>query len=252
MKDACKAIAKLKDSRDLRLPDKGMLDRWLHRQLESKGILHPGWNSRDDTEAKILDGETFARLTIPFTAAGFNNAKAEVETVDAGLVLGGNYRNMKQLTLAEAADLADVLDTDSHTDDCSAAHYVKLGPFPLYVPSEGKNRVSVYRRLGRQIVARVYVNGFPPAKDLVLRWVKPWQGMVAVEYIGDDPHFPARLRPYQRLMESRQGLALIPFQEGVELLTAYGVKWGDPVVSLTAPLQRRKLRIVIGHSFYVK
>lgn len=247
---ACAAVASLKDWLDRRLPDKNFVDRHLFRQLIASQDIATGWNSRADNEPKVLDGCVFAQIVIPFCDPYFGTSSA-TEKVDPFRVLAGAYYKSPLLTHQKAAELADILDSHAGGDQ-EAAHYVRLGPFDLYVASEGKNRVSVYRRIERKIFARVCQGTYPSPHELMLRHVKPWSNIAALEYIGTDPQIRKRPLPMQVLRHNQPNIVLLAYPESVELLEAYGVAWGKPISSPMAPIHVRKLRIKVGHTLYVR
>ena len=136
------------------------------------------------------------------------------------------------------------------------ARYIRILPFGVHVPIEGKNRVTLARQVGMKLRARVVDSHYPPANELQLRRVRPWPGIVVVEYAGGEQD--ARRRPFWSISISmgprllRRYAALVLFRETIELLEAYGVQWGDPVWNLTAPLVARMARIKIARSYYHK
>jgi len=249
MKSACCAIARLKDSLDLRLPDKDLLDVWLYQRMLSTGELHSGWNAREICEPKVISGTVFACAAVPFCTPYSESNRAEIEKANPFSVLGGKYLSYNQSDIKKLDELADTLDEESrkrkrNEPNLNPAIYAKLGKFDLFVPNEGKNRVDAYRRLHRNIVALVTETTFPEPETLLLHKIKPWSDIFALEYIGNN----------QKILKDchSERVRILIYPESLALMRAYGVKEGKAIFSIFAPIKIRKKRIKVAHSFYTK
>jgi hypothetical protein len=156
---ACSAIASLYDQLCQALPEFDRLDQYLLRRLFDQRILDTGWDARKTGEPKIINGEAFARIAVPFSDLSYAGA-GTLSYVDPHRVLAGTYYRPPQLSDADAAELANFLDDAATKGGDSSAQYIKLGPFGIYVAIEGKNRVTVYRNLRRKIHAKVCQTGY--------------------------------------------------------------------------------------------
>lgn len=246
-------VCALKDALDERLPDEGIIDRHIVRYMYRRRLLDSQWNAREPGKRVIVSGEPFAKAVLPFSApSSFRAKQAVARSVDPFRVLAGAYirRNAPQLTVEERQDLADSLDDHSRTNGNAVAQYVRLGPFNLYVATEGKNRVSIYRCLGRPIVAQVFDSPYPKPQDLRLVRLTPF-GATALQWCGGEHFAHWYAKPWQRIADSADPIALLPFSESLELLQAYGVSWSK--TSRPAPLAQlhaRMLRAFVARSYY--
>jgi hypothetical protein len=246
LEQACERIAKLKDWIDLRLIDNDVINKYLLNKSDFNGI-------RNVSDRAVVSGDVFASFVIPFCEPAFEWEHAVLEDqVNPFRVLAGRYLDgYPSLTCEGAAEKADGLDdaTRSGRYSQSRATCTKLGPFNLYVGAEGKNRVSLYRRLGRDMVEHVFVSDFPKPNELLLHKIKPWNDLVAVSYTGTNTQFCERIDLLARLGKNLN-IALLPYHESIELFKAYKVNWGKPIWALWSPIQARKIRLKISHSLY--
>jgi len=98
----------------------------------------------------------------------------------------------------------------------------KIGALPLYVATEGKNRVELFKKFRQKMAVRVSEQPYPEPCELALHKVLPW-GMHALSYQGD--------------------IRFLPFAEPViPILEAYGVTYGEEIWSLGALMQCYRLR----------
>ncbi len=239
---ASSKVLDLKNGLDLTpTPIKTALDRFLHKQ-----ICKNPYRRREVNEKKVVCGQFFAQTVLPFCNPFYSSRSATLRDVPSEQVLAGMYRNYSTKDSASATSIADIMDKCSENDGYEAAHYIQIGHFPIYVASEGKNRVSLYRHLNRPIKALVFQSEYPPAENLELIYFQPF-GIPALRYIGKDTEISSRLTCEQKLCDT----ALLPFGESVELLTAYGVKWGKAKASISAYIKSRKLKIETAHHFYI-
>lgn len=246
-------VCNLKDALDDRLPDEGVVDRQIIRYMYRHQLLDPQWNLREPGKRVIVSGEPFAQAVLPFSApSSFRAKQAVVRSVDPFRVLAGAYRRVSKLTVQAQQDLADSLDDHSRKNGNSVALYVRLGPFNLYVATEGKNRVSIYRNLNRPIVAQVFNSPYPQPQDLRLVRLTPFGG-TALRWCGGERSSRLYARPWQRIARAADPMALLPFSESVELLQAYGVPWSKTSeIAPLAPLHARMLRAFVARCYYVR
>lgn len=236
---------------DSDVPQKNYLDRWILNKLIAQGMLSPGWSERSQGQRKVINGKAFAQAALPFCDPHYSREAVSVTPVPSRAVLAGAYSNVPLLNPEAAAELADTLDSHSVQDDRESAHYVQLGAFPLYVASEGKHRVSLYRQLKRKIIARVHKSSYPTASELELVRLRPF-GIIGLRYLGTSSEIHDRICSWQSVKINQHQLAVLTFTESVEVLRAYGVPWGKPSLSLVAGLVRRQAELYVAHSFYIR
>jgi len=241
-------ILQLKERIDVDILPMDKLDAFLLSRMYSQGQLHPGWNSRSIGQKVITNGEAFVQAILPFSACWYEAKNSTFEYVDPFHVVAGAYYGVPTLSAAEGDKVADVLDAQAKNDESEGAHYVRIGEFSLYVASEGKNRVSLYRDLKRKIGARVFNSSYPPSHHLQLVRTLPFGG-VALRYIGNQQGFANRLQRWQAVS---MDLAAIPFSESVRLLEAYGVNWGRSQWLIGSPFIDRKVKLYICRRKYAR
>ncbi|UQB43088.1 hypothetical protein JX580_04190 [Thiomicrospira microaerophila] len=224
------------------------LDAFLLSRMYSQGQLHPGWNHRSRGQRVITDGKAFAQAILPFSACWYEAKNSAFEYVDPFHVVAGAYYGVPKLSSVEGDEVADVMDARAKKDESEGAHYVRIGEFSLYVASEGKNRVSLYRELNRKIGARVFNSTYPPSHHLQLVRTLPFGG-VALRYIGNQQGIANCLQSWQALS---MDLAAIPFLESVRLLETYGVKWGRSQWLIGSPFIDRKVKLYVCRRKYVR
>lgn len=120
---------------------------------------------------------TFLRAVLPFWEPDAHGSPT-VQYVDPGLVLGAPYQDwpapsdpsgvMNQLNAAAERW------TSGAEKGFNAAEYAQVGPMPLYVAHEGKNRVSLFAAHDRRITALVTPTTYPAARELTLHQLMPW------------------------------------------------------------------------------
>lgn len=224
------------------------LDEILLSRTFSTGKLLLGWNDRASGQKVVVRGDAFVKAILPFSSHFYDAEKAVFEYVSPHHVLAGAYYGVPKLSSDEGRSAADLLDSLSQTDHDETARYVKIGDFMLYVAIEGKNRVSLYRQLNREIGAKVFKSTYPPSDHLQLVKTQPF-GTIALRYIGESQDIADSVQGWQSLSEN---LAAIPFEESVRLLEAYGVKWGSSQWAFSAPLTDRKIKLSICRRKYIR
>lgn len=224
------------------------LDSYLLSRMYSQGQLHPGWNHRSLGQRVITNGDVFVQAILPFSACWYEAKDSVFGYVDPYRVVAGAYYRVPKLNSVEANKVADVLDARARNDEFDGAHYARIGEFSLYVASEGKNRVSLYRDLNRKIGARVFNSTYPPSHHLQLVRTLPFGG-VALRYIGNQQYFSNRIQSWQALS---MDFAAIPFLESVRLLEAYGVKWGRSRWLFGSQFIDRKVKLYVSRRKYVR
>ncbi len=126
---------------------------------------------------------TFAEAVFPYAnTSGFpppNEAPVgtlNLELLDPWLVIGGNekgHRRSPTETPEALYEALDALNEDQRSSHGNLARYVRLGPLPIFVAHEGKNRVPLFQDAGRHLAAWVGVRPFPDPKHLVLTRIWP-------------------------------------------------------------------------------
>ncbi|HET7930816.1 MAG TPA: hypothetical protein VFL63_05455 [Rhodanobacteraceae bacterium] len=145
----------------------------------------------------------------------------------------------------------DALDQQSMSDSYEVAQYVRVDPFNMYIAIEGKNRVSLFRKFKRSIVARVTMTSYPPAHELRLVKLRPC-GVNALLYTGGRLSVTKRLHAWQAIRVDGHLGAVLPFKESVAVLQEYGVRFAGNRISLLAAVRRRKALLTVANDYYVR
>ena len=216
-----------------------------------KNYIHPGWNGRNPNNHKVLDSTVFTKIALPFSYPFYTPKNSKPKLVPPEEVLGGKYYNLSlSLNDSEAINLMNMLDDLTTKNDPAAAHYIRIGKFGYYVPSEGKNRVSLYRKYNRKINALVSHSEYPSNTQLTLVKVRPF-GLTAIQYSGgkdlQDISFMGWL-----VISSNPLTVLLPYEESVQFFENYNVKYGKPMTWLKAPLIAKMAKIYATHHFYIR
>jgi hypothetical protein len=152
----------------------------------------------------------FIQYALPFADGGDGDGSpSEVTSVPANLVVGATWgHEWAALPVGAAArDLCQRLDDLAHTRaEPNWAILIQVGPLPLWYAWEGKNRVALYRALGRPLIAEVRRSAHPPGSDLIVR---PGDGISGVSR--------------KRLP---QGIVPLPVLGAADLLTSSGAATG--------------------------
>lgn len=172
--DSVNQVLRLKDRLDADVETIDVLDRRLLDRMLGEKVLSTGWSYRESGQSVVVRGEPFIQAVLPYAHCAFEPAKARCEGVDPFAVLAGAYRDFAPSNLAALGAVADSLDGASRSNDCASADYVGIGTFGLWIAAEGKNRVDLYRRLKRPIVARVCTWGYVPCDHLQLVRIRPF------------------------------------------------------------------------------
>lgn len=191
---------------------------WGRLALHARGICQP------TTSPVVLWPRDFIKECLPFSFVPGSGIPERVEKIDPEVVLSNLYSETYPIRpVDEEHKLLDWLDS---TADCCddwirrmcAPQYSQVGDLPLYAAFEGKNRVVLYRRLGRSIRARVDGTGYPAPSNLKVRRTFPFGHYVLVctdERFAD--HRGKRVRK-----------KVLAFPDAVlPLLRAYGVRVKD-------------------------
>lgn len=250
LESALDKLLTIKADLDADLPSERYFDRWLIRTMFQSGMLARGWNDRERGEPKVIDG-AFVEAALPFCDPCYSTTRATVARVNARRVLGGRYRGVPDLPDDALNTVADELDRQSRDDLPEAAHYVQIGDFSLFVASEGKNRVSLYRALGREITARVYRSPYPSPADLELVRISPGN-QYGLRYLGTNPAVARRLSPWQILSGGPNPIAVLPFGPSVSILEAYGVETSKQRVFSPRFWQSRQALLYVSRSYYTR
>ena len=126
----------------------------------------------------------FIEYTFPFADGGRGVATDRVEYVPAELIIDARWNESwdDPPTGSDAEILCDRLDQlarDRSVPDW--AILVRVGTLPLWYAVEGKNRVAMYRALGRPLLAEVRTTRHPDPHSLVVRGGDGIAGVTHVE-----------------------------------------------------------------------
>jgi len=142
--------------------------------------------------------------------------------VNPGLVIGGTYDSYTDDSAAQCYRI--------NADKSKVAEYWQIGNLPLFVASEGKNRVRLFQRHNLMIKAKVQKMSFPPPDSLQLH-----QSLFKDEYLFScsDDKFTDRKA---EMVRSLYPEIMLP------LFGAYGVRIGSRRFALS-PLFRKRSTI---------
>lgn len=201
-------------------------------------------NNRTPDQGVVLNGSHFFSNTLPFYSQQLtHNSKRMVNPFQ---VLAGSYTKREELEMDEKHKIADSLNEATQSEYLEQAKYVQIGDFPLYYAIEGKNRISLFRQLGRDVYAKTLQRDYPLPEDLELVELKPF-GRFGLRYKGSG-HKLIFNKP--ALIDDHKLLVVLPFNESVEFFKSYGVKFGKPKLSITAPLVERMIQLDTQYHFY--
>jgi hypothetical protein len=245
------------------------LDSFLYRRIYSNDI-HFGLRAVD--KKCVVNGCDFLEAIFPYSDFYFYGCDLQIKYVDPYQVMAGQYRAYAwQLSANEELGVLDRLDGFAdHAQHDDKARYVQVGDFPIYRAYEGKNRVSLYRKHERHIKAAIQNSEYPPPGALELVRVRLTRDCYCLVYHGHDStsdrtikigifgllkaalsgrvHYKTSYSLIERTPS--RTIKIIPFNESVAVLEAYGVGWGKPIVSITALLKRRICRQLVGQAQY--
>jgi hypothetical protein len=214
-----------------------------------RGVIHSKWSEQGLGNRNIVDGLTFIQSVLPFSTPFFLSENARVGLVPPHEVLAGKYRGYS--FPLEPRELCDRLDSYAATLHSETALYTKIEPFNVYVAHEGKNRTDVYRKLNRQVRAFIYKTDYPKSHELELVRLIPFGG-VGLRYKGSNSLIVRSVRKWQLIGTSNRGpLAILGFKESVDILEAYGVKFGDCCFTFRAKFLAAKVRLIVTHNCYM-
>ena len=240
-------VLNLKQELDDSPPHKDWLDKYLFKSLTKKwGALR----NRETMQREVVRADVFVKMVLPFSNTLFKREEATIQTVCPENVLGGHYLGHFPVDTDELPGLLNILNSYAYKDShAEQALYTQIGEFPLYVPFEGKNRVTLFRLAQRPIQALVNQTVYPDPELLTLRQVRPFKDCFALELM--DRSYDYSLYRQQLISISDDStVAIIAFNESVTFFEDYGVRWGRPIYSLAAPLKKRQCRLATAHRFY--
>ena len=224
------------------------LDKWLYERLRKNHTLS---SDRSPGQKVIVCGETFARCALPFSDPHFDRTTVSIQMVPPGQVVAGTYRGLREFDMGRGNAKADTLDAFADVYHDETARYVQIGDFDLFVDTEGKNRVSLYRNLQRAIRAKVCRTYYPPAQALELVRLKPFND-VGLRYIEPTGSIPGRNRAWQMVKTGPRPIAILAIPESVVALETYGVKWGKSHIIPWSPVIKKRTLIHLAHTYYVR
>src|SRR5690554_1956150 len=171
MSMAFDAVYKLKRELDASPPPlKSWIDRACLKYIV-KNILP--WGGRATEQKEIVRGKSFIEAILPFCDIYYESNKSQVKYVPADQVMAGHYCGHEDMCLNDLPDFLDILDSKAEDDGHpEQARYNQIGDFPIYRAYEGKNRIDLYRKIGRPIKAAVCRTIYPKPETLKLLKIK--------------------------------------------------------------------------------
>lgn len=176
----------------------------------------------------------FIRNVLPFSeAVPDKNKGGALGEVDPFLVIGATFNIYKKKTQEEQIKKINWFNS-SEGRSVNMIKYYKIGDLPLYIASEGKNRVLMFQNNNKPIVAYIHHYLFPKPEEIILHKTYP-SGIYAIScsnpifYTYDNYSYPDPI--------------ILPFPELIlPLLQSYGIK---KVQTLFFPFAIWKKRSII-------
>ncbi|NMZ33976.1 hypothetical protein [Pseudomonas proteolytica] len=174
MQDAAEAFVRAKD----RIDSEGrsyVSGNWWERFLRKvRGYQPPlrAWSA-------IHPGK-FVMQSLPFSATGFDYNKSQAKYLNPFLIVSGTYNDYSPnplftpLSAVEIMDWSDGLATREEKRHLNSPRVYKIGDLPLYVASEGKNRVELFKNAKREMKVLVAEVPYPAASELTLIRSRPF------------------------------------------------------------------------------
>lgn len=165
-----------------------------------------------------VNSDTFARWVFgPFMKWPDNHEMDILMSFPARMAIGWNRRQYCPVTKQEAMAIKSSLDKETMNPDSGDGYARWLKPLPVFVATEGKHRVDLFRNHELEMVAKVWATPIPPATDLEI-W-RVW---------GADDIFALRCKnPRYRdsSQDSKDEFALLPLPHlSVPIFLAYGAR----------------------------
>ncbi len=221
---ACRNFVKFKDALDQSLEIE-----WSAASIERvarriAGITTP---SISDYARPAIHPGDFVRMALPFSDPGYDYVTMQQVDVDPTLVVSGTYHRYDpihgQINPNGVMDNSDALVTDNDKGHPELLRLSKIGSLPLYIASEGKNRVELFKKFRNSMKAMVTDTDFPKPENLRICRVRPW-GIYSLSY--------------------QNKTQVLPFWDvTVPLLRAYGVTEGESYFDFFAIRAWRNLRL---------
>tara|TARA_R110001592_G_scaffold215877_1_gene469305 strand:- start:12888 stop:13637 length:750 start_codon:yes stop_codon:yes gene_type:complete len=247
--EATQKVMELKNKLDSLDYQLSQIDKYFYNSLLKKGLLSYGYSDRKMHRRHIINGCAFLELLIPFFDAMPNGKDRIQKFVNANNVLAGNYRDYPLISDEKAINVTDYLDQLTKEGQGEQAIYNQIGDFELYIASEGKNRIALYRQLERGVLANVSTFPMPEPDKLQLILLKPFN-IPAVKYIGKN--FSYMNNPSWKQLGNSGYIIPLVFKESIPLLESYGVKWGQSIWRFKVIIQVKMAYVYLMHRFYSK
>jgi hypothetical protein len=183
------------------------------------------------THRIALSPSIFVMNSLPLSLLDHANEEM-VESVSPEIVIGGTYNSYETERLepdearTQELEILDKLDYQSFHNEGSAAQYSRIAGTEIVVAYEGKNRVELYRRHSRQIIARITTSTLPDASTMRIHTVVGAKDLIVVSTTAP----LARMAPWYWKSQDRT-YAVLPFPQAViPVLRVYGVVDGTPLL----------------------
>lgn len=131
------------------------------------GMVEPkrGWTA--------VTPSKFIEAALPFSEILHCKAKAYISMVSSDLIVSGTYKDYSPCLCFEPRPEKDLMSwSDSLHGSASCKHeaprVTKIGKLPLFVATEGKNRVEVFKKNNRPMKVLVTEMPYPSSDELVL------------------------------------------------------------------------------------
>lgn len=247
--DVCDKIVALKNSIDLNGITENIEAEYFFNKTMNKGYITEGWSERKNKDFPVVCGDVFAKAIFPYLGNKTLSSVRTIDYINPHRVLGGMYYSIpkqddEQWLMAE-------LNKITKDNGNESALYNKIGSFDLYVPVEGKNRVSLFMRHNKDICAEIKVLKYPAPKDLIVYLHQ--HGLSSVSYIGDDKNFSGIIPKYQLVDRYR---SIVAFPVTLQALELYGVKMEEKKLSVFDIYKFEQARMmtqtVVSSTFYIR
>ncbi|QDX97067.1 hypothetical protein EGD00_08180 [Pectobacterium carotovorum subsp. carotovorum] len=162
----------------------------------------------------VMNPYDFMRKIFPFYQGDVKET-VEDSLVSPALVIGGTYRDYEHVTV-DKNYLNDI--NDASLQGIDKPIYYKFGDFPLHIAWEGKNRVSIFKKHGVDIVCKECLTTYPSSGSLLIHKARFRKNVYFLSC--KDEKFIHRESNYEQIY----------FPDYVlPLLKRYGVKEGRPI-----------------------
>lgn len=209
----CRDIIKLKSALELFGVGQNIYASYWLKKAKKSGCIGYG---RKPASIVSIDGRGFANAIFPFLMDDKKQVLAVAE-VNPYNVFGGQYYNIPQRDADEEIWFMEELNRHTVAGDLERAIYIKVGPFPFYIPIEGKNRVTLFGKHNRKIACLLKEYKYPDPQDMqIVRY-----GQFMTLRHADPSKLNGVVTPAYQFVNP--GESILAFHQSYDILREYGV-----------------------------